>query len=237
MITFNDYRENPSIINRNKLVVANMGLAIFAVNRILGKTSVPYDELKQIACSGLILAVERYDPSRGSQFSTFAVPLINGRLLNYIRDNSHSIKLPRAYHETLQKGKKVIHRLTESLGRNPTPSEFFKTLATVGVTREDFRKAKTAHETCKYVGFYEDTYFVESKAEAPMSEYDESVPDTLKSKIIRILEMDVFDLAQDEVAVRMFFFEETPLNVIANFLESTKLDVIEMLRAWCSQSA
>ncbi len=236
MITFDDYLKNPSNDNRNKLVVANINLARFAAHRLVRKTSIPYDELQQIACSALILAVERYDPSRGSKFSTFAIPIINGRLLNYIRDNSHSIKMPRAYYETLQKGKKIIYRLTETLGRNPTPTEFFKTLAAVGVTKEDFFRAKNAYAACKYVGFYEDTFFINSEAETPQVDVDDLPKDTLKDKVFRILDMDIFDLAQDEIAVRMFFFEQAPLNVIANFLEKTKLDVIEMLRDWC-QSA
>jgi RNA polymerase sigma factor (sigma-70 family) len=236
MITFNDYALNPSIVNRNKLVVANINLARFAAHRLVRKTSIPYDELEQIACSALIISVERFDPSRGSKFSTFAIPIINGRLLNFIRDNSHSIKLPRAYYETLQKGKKVMYRLSESLGRNPTSIEFFKTLGTVGVTKEDFEKAKNAYAACKYVGFYEDTFFIESNLESPAVETNDVPEDSLKDKISHILNMDIFDLAQDEIAVRMYFFEKASLNVIAKYLESPILDVVEMLRGWC-QSA
>ena len=236
MITFDDYVANPSIVNRNKLVVANINLARFAAHRLVRKTSIPYDELQQIACSALIISVERFDPSRGSKFSTFAIPIINGRLLNFIRDNSHSIKVPRAYYEILQKGKKVMYRLSESLGRNPTTVEFFKTLATVGVTKEDFEKAKNAYSACKYVGYYEDTFLIESNLESPVIETNDFPEDSLKDKISHILNMDIFDLAQDEIAVRMFFFENSSLNIIAKFLETTQLEIIQMLRDWC-QSA
>ena len=236
MITFDDYILNPSIANRNKLVVNNMKLAMSLAHKAKLKTSIPYEDLQQIACSALVIAVERFDPRRGSMFSTFAVPLISGRLSNFMRDNSHSIKLPRAYYETLQKGKKVMYRLSESLGRNPTSIEFFKTLATVGVTKEDFEKAKNAYGACKYVGFYEDTFLIESNLESPAMQTNDVPEDSLKDKISHILNMDIFDLAQDEIAVRMYFFEKASLNVIAKYLESPILDVVEMLRGWC-QSA
>ena len=157
MVTFWDYKTNPTIRIRNRLVEENINLARFVAHKIASKVPIPYEELEQIASMGLILAVERYDPSIGAKFSTFAIPLITGRLLNFVRDNSNVVQLPRKYHETLQKGKKTLKDLIVSLGRTPTKTEFFQTLSEFGITQLEFSKAKKAYQDCRYIACYDTT--------------------------------------------------------------------------------
>lgn len=248
MITFDDYFKDPSISNRNELVVANINLARFAAHRLANRTSIPYKELEQVAFIGLILAVERYDPNRGAKFSTFAIPLINGRILNFIRDNSYTIRIPRSCVEVLQKGKKVVKNLSKSLGRSPSSEEFFEALLLLGVTQKTFIKAREAYQTCKHIKFYDSV--VNKVSGVTDLEYSPGqfltsfqcgetyIEDNLNKEILfikteNLLDADIIDLTYQELASRLYFFESLSLSKISKFLEMNQLEVIALIRDWC----
>lgn len=77
---------------RNKMVVANLGLARMIAHQYKKKTRLDYDDLFQIACIGLIKASSRFDPSRGIKFSSFAVKYLRGEILHYLRDKSNLVR-------------------------------------------------------------------------------------------------------------------------------------------------
>lgn len=88
---------------QKQLVVDNMGL----VGTVLIKyMNIPishhdYDDYFQEGCMGLLLAIQRFDPSLGFAFSTFAVPTIRGFIQRYRRDKSNMIKIPRDVYSDL----------------------------------------------------------------------------------------------------------------------------------------
>ena len=73
--------------------------------KILAYKSVAYgvefDDLYQVACMGIILAIERFEPDRGVQFSTFLAPTIIGEIRRFMRDKVHPIRLPRKLYDAL----------------------------------------------------------------------------------------------------------------------------------------
>ena len=83
-------------------------------------TSEPLDDLVQVACLGLLNAVRRWDPDRGTAFSTFAVPTILGELRRYFRDRTWTIKPPRELQDVYLQVQRVRQELTTELGRDPT---------------------------------------------------------------------------------------------------------------------
>jgi RNA polymerase sigma-B factor len=81
------------------------------------------DDLMQVASLGLLKAIDRYDPSRGIAFSSFAVPTILGELKRYFRDHGWSVRPPRDVQELSGQLASAADTLTAQLRRDPTPHE------------------------------------------------------------------------------------------------------------------
>ena len=83
----------------------------------------PLEDLVQVANVGLIKAVDRFDPSRGIAFSSFAVPSILGELKRHFRDHGWAARVPRPLQERVLKVTASTERLSAELGRAPRPRE------------------------------------------------------------------------------------------------------------------
>jgi RNA polymerase sigma-B factor len=83
----------------------------------------PLDDLVQVASLGLVKAVERFDPSRGLEFTTFATPTIVGELKRHFRDKGWAVRVPRRVQELHLRVTRVIDDLALELGRSPTVQE------------------------------------------------------------------------------------------------------------------
>jgi RNA polymerase sigma-B factor len=86
-------------------------------------TNEPMDDLIQVACVGLIGAVQRFDASRGSAFASFAAPTILGELKRYFRDKAWTMRVPRDLQERAMALGHATEKLSARLGRSPTMPE------------------------------------------------------------------------------------------------------------------
>lgn len=84
---------------RNKVAVDNDRLAIQVARRYMERCNLPLEDLIQLSRIGLLKAVERFDPTAGAAFSSFAVPYCEGEIKHFLRDNKHLIKTPRRWVE------------------------------------------------------------------------------------------------------------------------------------------
>ena len=87
-----------------------------------------YDDLVQVASFALLKAIDRYDPSRGVRFSTYAVPTIVGELKRYFRDYCWSVRVPRELHDRAIQAQRASERLNAQLGRSATAAELAEAL-------------------------------------------------------------------------------------------------------------
>jgi RNA polymerase sigma-B factor len=80
-------------------------------------------DLRQVGCIGLMHAVRRFDPHRGDNFVSFAVPTISGEIKRYLRDNGWFIRPPRRMQELRQAVSSAVPDLAQQLQREPTVSD------------------------------------------------------------------------------------------------------------------
>ena len=135
------YKQNPSIQLRNQLVRLNAGLVRKIAHRVSHQCSEPYEDLEQIGYLGLIRAIERFNPSQGCAFSSFAVPYIRGEMLHYLRDRGTTVKIPRRWQDLQKEAQKRQAELVRTLNRQPSDAEMAEAL---GVSVGEWREVKLA---------------------------------------------------------------------------------------------
>jgi RNA polymerase sigma-B factor len=83
----------------------------------------PFEDLVQVASLGLVKAVERWDPARGTRFMSFAVPTITGELRRHFRGTAWTLHVPRGVQENALSVRNATSKLAHRLGRAPRISE------------------------------------------------------------------------------------------------------------------
>ncbi len=119
---FNQYHKQRDISLRNQIVESYLYMVDILIRKYLNK-GVEYDDLYQIGAMALISAVERFDPTKGYEFSSFATPTIIGEIKKYFRDKGWSVKVPRRMKEICGKVQTAKDELFNTLQRNPTIPE------------------------------------------------------------------------------------------------------------------
>lgn len=103
---FKKYKETGDKKIRDEIVMTHMYMAKILAYKY-ARSGVDYDDLYQVACVGLMLAVERFDPDRGVQFATFATPTVLGELRKFLRDKASCIKIPRKLYEAFCRAESI----------------------------------------------------------------------------------------------------------------------------------
>ena len=106
---------------RRCLVQLNMPLVRNAARRYRSRSE-PMEDILQVGTIGLIKAIDRFDPERGS-FLAFAIPTISGEIKRFFRDTSWWVRVPRRLRDRRLELVKSTDELTQRLGRSPTAAE------------------------------------------------------------------------------------------------------------------
>ena len=122
-----------------RLCEENSGLIWSVARGFFGRGTDPED-LYQLGCVGFLKAIEGFDESFGTQFSTYAVPKISGEIRRFLRDDG-AVKVSRSIKEQSQQIRSARHRLEQKLGREPALSELS---AETGLSPEEIAFAETA---------------------------------------------------------------------------------------------
>ena len=103
---------------REELINGNLRLVLSVIQRFAGRGEGP-DDLFQVGCIGLIKAIDNFDITQPVRFSTYAVPMIQGELRRYLRDNS-PVRVSRSMRDLAYRAMQARERLTSANGREPT---------------------------------------------------------------------------------------------------------------------
>ena len=210
------YRESGDPAAREELVKRFLPLARQLARRYQ-RTNEPLDDLMQVASMGLVKAIDRFDPSRGTAFSTYAVPTILGELKRYFRDSGWAVHVPRGMQERVMKLDQASQELHRKLGRSPSASELADELR---LTSEEVLEAMEASSAYDAISLeehrgserdsqeptYADSLGMEEER-YELVEYGATIAPTMKALTERerlILHLRfVEDLTQSEIADRI----------------------------------
>jgi RNA polymerase sigma-B factor len=118
---FEAYHRDGDAATRELLATLYLPLARHLARRYRGRAEL--DDLEQVASLALLKAIDRFDPTRGLEFSTFAYPTILGELKRYFRDLGWTVRVPRELQELTLRLDALRETLTGELGRSPTVAE------------------------------------------------------------------------------------------------------------------
>jgi RNA polymerase sigma-B factor len=125
---------------REQLVERYLPLARFAASRYV-RAHEPLDDLLQVASIGLLKALDRYEPTRGVVFASYALPTMHGELLRHFRDRSWSVRPPRDLQEQALRVERCAARLHQELGASPTVDQLAEA---TGLSHETVLEAREA---------------------------------------------------------------------------------------------
>ena len=117
---------------RNDLVNGNLKL-VLSILKKFSKRDENLDDLFQIGCIGLLKAIDNFDLSYGVKFSTYCVPMIQGEVRRYLRDNN-SIRVSRSLKDTAYKAIYAKEAYIKKNNKEPTINEIAEE---IGINKED----------------------------------------------------------------------------------------------------
>lgn len=226
---FKRYKETGDEQAREQLVLAHLNLARFLASKFKNRGE-SLDDLVQVATIGLIKAIDRFDISRGLEFTTFATPTIMGEIKRHFRDKGWSVRVPRRLQELSAKVTQVSDKLTEKLQRSPSVDEIAQTL---GVSVDEVLEAmESAHA------------YTSVSLDVPQGDDDDGtqsstvidkyalVDEDLESSDDRIvLEQAIKDFSErEQQIIRMRFLEGFTQVEIAQKLQISQVQVSRLLR-------
>ena len=119
---FRRYKEDGDMEAREQLVMSHLNLVRFLANKFKNRGE-PLDDLVQVGYLGLLKAIDRFDPDRGLEFTTYATPTILGEIKRHFRDKGWSVRVPRRLQELSAKVNQATDTLTTQFQRSPTIQE------------------------------------------------------------------------------------------------------------------
>lgn len=210
---------------RNQVTMVNAGVAQALAHRYRGRSE-PDDDLEQVAYVGLVKAAEGFDPKRGKDFLSYAVPTISGELKRHFRDHCWWVRPPRRVQELQARIAGCTDKLTQDLGRPPTPDEYAEEL---GIPVDDVSEALSA-----------DGCFTPSSLDAPTGPatgtvladlIGEADPDLRRSEVHAMLAPLVRELPErDRQVIALRFYHDWTQEQIARSLGVTQTQVSRVLR-------
>ncbi len=214
---------------REKLIEENLGLVRHIVKRFLDR-GYDAEDLFQIGCIGLMKAIDKFDLSFDVKFSTYAVPMIQGEIKRFLRDDG-MVKVSRTLKENGWKIRQAAEKLAHLLGRDATLNELSNE---TGLSKEDIVMALDANVEVEsiYKSVYQsdgnEIYLVDqvvgeaggvgrSVLEGSLRGNNGSCEDTEKEKLLNhmLLEqlLDGLDTKERELIDLRYFQDKTQVEV------------------------
>ncbi len=223
---FSLYKDKGDEAARDELIMSHLNLVRFLASKFKNRGE-PLDDLIQVGTIGLIKAIDRFDPSRGLEFTTYATPTILGEVKRHFRDKGWSIRVPRRLQELSAKVNQATDELTKELQRSPSTEEV---AAKLGVSVDEVLEAMESSGAYSSVPL-EAGSSDEEDAPAIIDHYA-SVDENLAASDDRmVIEDTIRDFSpREREVIRMRFVEGLTQVEIARRLGVSQVQVSRLLR-------
>ncbi len=222
---FRRYREGDEDA-RQQLIVNHLNLVRFLASKFKNRGE-PLEDLVQVGTIGLIKAIDRFDPDRGLEFTTYATPTIMGEIKRHFRDKGWSVRVPRRLQELSQKAGQATEDLTRELQRSPSVEEIADR---IGVSVDELLEAmesSSAYSAVPLEGGGSD----DEEAPAVIDHYASVDRDLEASDDRIVLEEAIADFApREKDIIRMRFIDGLTQVEIAERLGISQVQVSRLLR-------
>lgn len=223
---FRRYLEEGDREARQEIIESNMDYVYFVASKYRDSNE-PQKDLIQAGMVGLVEAVDRYDPSMGREFTTFAYSTIDGEIKHYFRDKGWLVRPPRNLQELSSKVRKTRDSLTSELNRTPTVSEIAERL---GVSVDEVLRAMEASGAYSAVAL-EGGSDDDEDAPTVLDRYHDEDEDLASSDDRIVLEQVLGEFSEREQEVfRMRFDEGLKQVEIAERIGISQVQVSRLLR-------
>jgi RNA polymerase sigma-B factor len=210
---------------RDELVQAHMALAEYLARRFANRGEL-LDDLIQVALLGLVKAVDRFDPNRGVEFSTYATHTIAGELKRHFRDKGWAVRAPRRMQELYLQLTKVVSALGQQLGRSPTIAEL---AAETQVSEEEVLEALEAGQAYRFASL-DVPRSGNGEGDTLADGIGEDDPALMNAESRAVLSPLMARLpARQQVIIRLRFFEGLTQSEIASRLGISQMHVSRLL--------
>ncbi len=190
--------------------------------------SEPYDDLLQVASLGLVKAIDRFDPARGTPFAAFAKPTILGELKRHFRDRVWTIRVPRGIHDTMARVEKAAEALSSRLSRPPSVEELSRHLK---IDPSDVLEALEAGRNRRPLSLEAPVLTEDGGESAPPEWVGDEDPGYALVEDMLTLERILPGLeAREREMLRLRFIDELPQSKVAERLGCSQMQVSRRLR-------
>src|SRR5438874_7732195 len=211
---------------RDRLIEAHLGLAEYLARRFSNRGE-PLDDLIQVASVGLLKAVDRFDPERGLEFSTYATPTIVGELKRHFRDKGWAVRVPRRVQELHLRLGKVVSSLSQDQGRSPTIGEIAER---AGASEEEVLEAMEAGRAYRFASLDAPGGSGEGDTQTLASQLGEDDPLLAGIEHRVALSPLIAELPRrEQVILHLRFFEGLTQSEIASRLDISQMHVSRLL--------
>ena len=186
-----------------------------------------FDDLVQVASLGLVNAIDRFDPERGTPFAAFASPTILGELKRHFRDRVWTVRVPRGLHDRMAEVDKAMSELTIQLQRSPSVGEIAERM---GIDATDVLEVLEANHNRRPLSL--DRPVGGEEDESPASEWvgDEDVGyELIEDKLALEGVLPHLD-ERERVVLHLRFVEDMTQSQIADRIGHSQMHVSRILR-------
>ena len=224
---FRRFKQEGDADARDQLIVSHLNLVRFLASKFKNRGE-SLEDLVQVGTIGLIKAIDRFDPERGLEFTTYATPTIMGEIKRHFRDKGWSVRVPRRLQELSAKVNQATDELVNQLQRSPSVAEIADHL---GASVDEVLEAMESSSAYSSVPLEGGGSSDDEEAPSVIDHYATEDADLAATDDRIVLEQAVADFSPREREVVKMRFEDGLTQVeIAERLGISQVQVSRLLR-------